>query len=279
VVCCVVMLEIGRGRNRIADAASSTGSSRSSREGGRLERWTFKSNMITLYVKTHRDTGLKYFGKTMKDDPISYKGSGKYWLNHLKKHGSNFDTEIIGVYELEEEAMEIALKFSKENNIVESDEWANLREENALDGHPKGIVFTDEWRQNMSKRRKGVLRGPHTQERRENIRKAKLGVPNLKLKGIPKSKEHVENHAKSVSKEWLLTDKDGNEKVILNLRKFCRENDLDRRSMLRVLSGEYSHHRGWKVKRHGQVSRRTEEKQVPNKRETSQATFRNRHAP
>lgn len=28
---------------------------------------------IYLYVKTHRKTGLKYFGKTVKD-PLTYKG-------------------------------------------------------------------------------------------------------------------------------------------------------------------------------------------------------------
>jgi hypothetical protein len=37
----------------------------------------------TLYVKTHNITGLKYFGKTT-NDPFKYKGSGKYWLDHLK---------------------------------------------------------------------------------------------------------------------------------------------------------------------------------------------------
>lgn len=50
--------------------------------------------MIYLYVKTHNITKLKYFGKTKKD-PYIYKGSGKYWLNHIKKHGYDVTTEII----------------------------------------------------------------------------------------------------------------------------------------------------------------------------------------
>ena len=32
-----------------------------------------------LYVKQHNKTGLKYFGKTTKKDPLKYKGSGLYW--------------------------------------------------------------------------------------------------------------------------------------------------------------------------------------------------------
>lgn len=248
-VCRGILLEIRRRGDRVADATGTTGSPRSSGKGGRLERKTSKPIMITLYIKTHRITGLKYFGKTMKENPISYAGSGKYWLLHLRKHGHNFKTEIVGRYENVEEATKIALAFSKYNNIVESDEWANLIEENALDGRSKGFTLSEETREKMSKKKKGISRGPHTQERRENIRKAKLGVPNLKLKGISKSKEHIEKCTLSLSKEWILTDPEGNERNIINLRRFCRENNLDQRSMMRVVKGEYRHHKGWKCRR------------------------------
>ena len=46
------------------------------------------SQITHLYIKTHNITGLKYFGKTI-GNPYSYKGSGTYWNNHLKKHGNN----------------------------------------------------------------------------------------------------------------------------------------------------------------------------------------------
>ena len=57
---------------------------------------TFKPTY--LYIKTHKTTGLKYFGKTASSKD-SYSGSGKYWLRHLAKHGDNIDTEIIGYFE------------------------------------------------------------------------------------------------------------------------------------------------------------------------------------
>jgi hypothetical protein len=85
-----------------------------------------------LYVKTHLDTGLKYFGKTTLSDPHKYKGSGKKWLNHLRKHGYNVYTKIVGYYTDKEECRMVALNFSAENNIVESKEWANLTIENGL---------------------------------------------------------------------------------------------------------------------------------------------------
>lgn len=90
--------------------------------------------MIYLYVKTHNKTGLKYFGKTVKDDPINYPGSGIYWTRHLKKHGTDLSTEIIGVFEDVDEARRIAIDFSVKNDIVNSPAWANLIIENAVNG-------------------------------------------------------------------------------------------------------------------------------------------------
>ena len=88
---------------------------------------------IILYVKTHNTTGLKYFGKTVNSNPFLYKGSGTYWKWHIKKYGYNVTTEIIGIYDNKEKCLEDALKFSIENNIVESTKWANLILE-SLDG-------------------------------------------------------------------------------------------------------------------------------------------------
>lgn len=100
-----------------------------------------------LYIKTHNKTGLKYFGKTVAKDPHKYRGSGTYWLKHLKKHGYDVTTEILGYYIDEEECKTIAIQFSKDNNIVESQDWANLTNE-TLTG---GWVFANENDPNISK--------------------------------------------------------------------------------------------------------------------------------
>lgn len=87
---------------------------------------------IILYVKTHNITGLKYFGKTIQD-PEKYKGSGVRWLRHIKKHGYDVTTEIIGTFLNEDECRNFAIQFSIDNNIVNSPEWANLKQE-TIDG-------------------------------------------------------------------------------------------------------------------------------------------------
>ena len=96
------------------------------------------NNKFYLYVKQHKITGLKYFGMTSTKDPFVYVGLGKYWRRHLKVHGK--DIETINVWEFSdiESCEQFAINFSKDNNIVESTEWANLRPENGKDGKAPG---------------------------------------------------------------------------------------------------------------------------------------------
>lgn len=90
-----------------------------------------------LYIKTHKKTGLKYFGKTISKNPVNYRGSGIRWQQHLKEHGgsrSDITTEIIGYYTDELECRKAALEFSEKHNIVESTDWANLEPEDGTWG-------------------------------------------------------------------------------------------------------------------------------------------------
>jgi hypothetical protein len=87
-----------------------------------------------LYIKQHNQTGLKYFGKTVSIDPVKYKGSGKYWLNHIRKHGNDVSTIWLQQFDDQNQLMEYAINFSTENNIVNSAEWANLMTENGVTG-------------------------------------------------------------------------------------------------------------------------------------------------
>ena len=89
--------------------------------------------MIYLYIKTHNITGLKYLGKTIQD-PYTYKGSGKRWLYHLKKHGNDVTTEIVEQFTTIEELTETSIPLSQKLNIVDSKQWANLRPESGDGG-------------------------------------------------------------------------------------------------------------------------------------------------
>lgn len=86
-----------------------------------------------LMIKQHRVTGLKYFCKTYIGNPVTYKGSGVYWKKHLKKHGKFIDTIWFQLFYDRDEIIEYATKFSIDNNIVESEDWANMIIETGID--------------------------------------------------------------------------------------------------------------------------------------------------
>lgn len=156
-----------------------------------------------LYVKTHNITGLKYFGKTTKSNPHAYKGSGDYWLKHLKIHGKDISTEIIGLFEDKDECVKAALKFSEDNNIVNAlnedgkKVWANQIIENGLDGGDTGRTnyspTTDATKRKISESNKGRvawnagLKGVNpgntrsrTQEQKDKISQKLTGRPRAK---------------------------------------------------------------------------------------------------
>jgi len=143
-----------------------------------------------LYIKQHKVSGLKYFGKTTRD-PIKYNGSGVYWKRHLITHGSEITTLWSQLFNNKESLIEYALNFSQENNIVDSTEWANLIIENGLDGGNfpgvgKGRVMSEETKQ--------------------KLRLANLGKKQSKESGIAKSialtgKSLTEQHKAKLRKE------------------------------------------------------------------------------
>lgn len=82
-----------------------------------------------LMIKTHNITGLKYLCYTRKKDHDSYNGSGKVWKSHLEEHGYNFSTELIFETEDIEEFKKVSIQKSNEYDIINSNEWANLKNE------------------------------------------------------------------------------------------------------------------------------------------------------
>lgn len=184
--------------------------------------------MIYLYVKTHNITGMKYFGKTTRN-LINYTGSGKYWKRHLDVYGNDCSTKIVAEFEDtdKDQCSEFAINFSREHQIVESHEWANLIEENGLDGAPMNHpphIFTDEQKTKISQKskemwgdlnkRKTIIQSQKdswTSDRRFKQSQRLKGVarPNhsQKMKGRPLSLTHpwhngapkTEDHKKKIS--------------------------------------------------------------------------------
>lgn len=211
----------------------------------------FKSTW--LYIKQHNVTGLKYFGKTISD-PETYLGSGIYWTNHLKKHGNDVSTVWTQLFEDRNILKEYAIKFSEENNIVESEEWANLKQEDGLMGgyygpvteetkkkisekskqyshsvesrkkiseKMKGRVFSEEWIEKLSQSRIGKK---HTEESKQKMSESKQGFKHteetkLKISNMVKGKNiGVDNHfyGKHHTEETKEKIKMGQQKARLN---------------------------------------------------------------
>lgn len=130
--------------------------------------------MFYLYVKQHSVTGLKYFGFTIQKDPVAYKGSGKYWTKHIKKHGREFvETIELWSFPTKQEAWEFAREYSEQHNIVESKDWANLKPE-GLDGGRMGEYGPERsaklWETRRKNNKPNILIGrAHSEERRANI--------------------------------------------------------------------------------------------------------------
>lgn len=171
-----------------------------------------------LYIKTHNKTGLKYFGKTTKD-PYQYRGSGKRWLAHLKKHGTDVLTEVLGYYVTEQECLHTAMAFSKENNIVESVQWANMIDENGLDGGATGRTnytpMSNDTKRKISESKKRQtpwntgLRGqnpgnkhPKTQEQKQKISKSLTGRKRSP-ESIAKTADALRGRKRPEAAEWM----------------------------------------------------------------------------
>lgn len=144
--------------------------------------------MVYLYIKTHNITGLQYFGKVTDENIYTYKGSGKYWKRHIKKHGNNVYTTLYAQFKNNDDnIIDVALDFSEENNIVKSKKWANLIPENGLDGMPKGTKHTQKTKDKIAKSKIGKTYGYHHSEETK-LKIARTGSSNHRY-GIKHSEE------------------------------------------------------------------------------------------
>lgn len=99
-----------------------------------------------------------YFCKSTRLDILKYKGSGKKWKSLIKKYGKeNMETIWISEWYYDpQEIHDVALHFSRENDIVFSDMWANLSPEWGLDFYTrKGAKDSEDSRQKKRKSRLG----------------------------------------------------------------------------------------------------------------------------
>ena len=96
--------------------------------------------IYTLYIKTHKITGLKYLGQTKKD-PFKYLGSGKDWVHHLNENGIEHHTDILMKCQSKKELNVWGRYYSTYYNILNAMDdygnriWANIIPETGGGGY------------------------------------------------------------------------------------------------------------------------------------------------
>ena len=170
-----------------------------------------------LYVKTHTITGLKYLGITTRPDPHKYRGSGIRWLNHLRKHGSTYTTQILKECEHPAMLQFWAQHYSDLWNVEKNEEWANLMPETGINQPPTirtpesilkqvatmtGKKHSEETKAKMSKSMKGKNTNskPWVRERQKGVplsNEVKTKISEA-LKGRP-GVSHTEESKKKIS--------------------------------------------------------------------------------
>lgn len=175
-----------------------------------MDKQEFKPT--ALLVMQHNITGLKYFCKTTVLNRVHrYKGSGIVWLKHLREHGFDVKVGMLGFYVEEKRCLDEAKKFSQENNIVVSNEWANSVVETGKNGcsmvgernpfygkkHTPEAIESARLKKLGCSVNKGAYRSP---EHRAKISAALKGksnpIVNAKLKGRKLTEEHKINIGK-----------------------------------------------------------------------------------
>lgn len=190
---------------------------------------------IYLYVKKCSHCNLKYFGRTAVLNPYEYKGSGTYWLRHLRHHGAAPITLKVWNFEDQERCTNFALSFSDNNNIVESKQWANLVPEHGTHkwgyktkpykrkspSRPAGWHHSDETRRKLSASCRGKPKGPQSEEH-----KAKLAEIR-KRKRIKK--------AIKPKKFFLVEYMHGDEIFVPNMRNFSKLTSIPLNTLNKII--------------------------------------------
>lgn len=83
--------------------------------------------------------GIYYFCKSTRKDILKYSGSGIIWKARIKKYGKDKISTvwISDWYYTPDEIQDVAIHFSKENDIVNSEVWANLSPEWGIDSYTR----------------------------------------------------------------------------------------------------------------------------------------------
>lgn len=184
---------------------------------------TIVSNFLPTRLCIKKISNIYYFCKSVRQDILKYKGSGTKWKNIIKKNNSE-KIQTIWVSEWYydvQEIHDIALHFSIENDIVNSDSWANLVPEWGIDSYTRaGSKDSEETRKKKSIARTGDknpmygktdVNSPHYGKTHDSETKKKQS-DGLKKYNLIRPKSHCENISKSLKGNLKLIERSTGDK-------------------------------------------------------------------
>jgi hypothetical protein len=157
--------------------------------------------IYTLYIKTHKITGLKYLGKTIQN-PFKYNGSGTDWKLHLKKYGNDHYTELVMECQSKEEFKYWGIYYSQLWNIVNAQDdygnkiWANRIPETGAGpvtawNKGKTGIYSDKTIAKMSASATGRGHTDQTKEKLSDLGKKKVFTEEYRAKLAEASRGQV----------------------------------------------------------------------------------------
>jgi hypothetical protein len=232
-----------------------------------------------LYIKTHKNTGLKYLGKT-KQDPFKYSGSGVKWLLHLKQYGVDHHTEVIFETNNSELFNIVSRYYSNYYHIVNAmDDFGNKIWANQIPETGGGPGFTSEYLKmthnrpetkekirkisteimnrpeqiEMRSGDKNVMRRPDLIERMKVIQKKSQNMPETKdkrkstwEKSEIKNKVLGKNSKRYNHTQYVFKHTNG-ESITCTQRELIEKYNLMNGHVSNLIHGKRKTHKGWSL--------------------------------
>lgn len=184
---------------------------------------------------------------------------------HVRKHNATVIHLWNSDWYHDDSISRFALKFSRLNKIVSSDQWANLTEENGIDGNnwgyerdqkiidkQKKTINCTEWKETIGKEsRRKRLETINDPLWKETVGKEGYKKVSDKLKGKRKpwvsdwqKKRHESIRNLEIinpnSKRWKVIEPNGNIVIVDNLPLFCKEHNISQGNLSRGKTKGYS---------------------------------------
>jgi hypothetical protein len=198
-----------------------------------------------LYIKTHKNTGLKYLGQTSKN-PYTYKGSGIDWKQHLKIHGDDHDTEIILQTDNWKQLTDSGRYYSRYYNIVGAQDdfgnkiWANKISESGGGGGNGPSSHSEET--------KNLMRVIQKQSNSDPLVKLKHKISAYQAYKNPEYKNKIsgKNNHKYDHTIYKFIHISGLEEICTR-QELIKKYDLESRLLHRILKRIRKSHKGWAI--------------------------------